>query len=107
MGAGIVRDQVEVLTLRGGNAEGLLHETVGLVSITVRALLTVGSIIIGTVRGFVGPVGRRGGKGVSSPFTLHFAIGQEAAGDSACAPTLAVGPSPHASLSFVPYKDRA
>jgi hypothetical protein len=38
----IVRDEVEVLAVRGCDAEGLLHETVRLVSIALRfAIVTI------------------------------------------------------------------
>lgn len=47
--AGVVADEVQVLTRRGGNTERLLHQTVGLVSIAIRTFVgTVASFFVAT-----------------------------------------------------------
>lgn len=92
-----------MLTRRGGDGEGLLHESIRLVAITIRAVfalvLTVLSILL------VAWV-ERCRETVSASLTFHLAISQEAARDTTCTPRLAVGPSPHPCLTLIPDEDR-
>lgn len=47
--ARVVADQVKVLASGSGDAEGLLHETIGLIPISIRAFIgPVPSIIVAT-----------------------------------------------------------
>lgn len=96
---------MEVLASGGGDAKGLLHKTVGLVSISLR--LAVILVLVATAA----RVGRLAGVSSTGEATtslaLHFAVGQEATRHSAGAPRLAVGPSSHAGFSLIPDKDGA
>lgn len=94
---------MEVLARRCGDTEGLLHKTVCLVTVALRLAIIL-ILVAGTTR-------LRGLAIVSPPIAeataslaLHLAVGEEAAGDSAGAPRLAVCPSPHASLALIPNK---
>lgn len=70
-GPRVVADQVEVLALGGGDAERLLHEAVGLVTVSVW------SILVGTVLGTVVGLAARllCGEAVSTTLALHLAVG--------------------------------
>ena len=90
---------------RGGDAERLLHESIGLVTISVDLVITkvsaVGRMIISIGRGaFVA-------SSSSTAFSFHFAIGEKGPGDSACTPRFSVCPSSHAGFSLVPDKHTA
>lgn len=113
-GSGVVADEVQVLAVGGGDAEGLLHEAVRLVAVAgwllghaahhlgilVAASPTVGRLARDASRLRLPVV-------ASAPLALHLAVGEEAARDPARAPRLAIGPPPHAGLAFIPHKDRA
>ena len=110
--AGAVTDQMQMLAGRGGDAERLFHQAVRLISTTVRTVVRHVHVRVapsGAVRRPAGPGpgsgggGGHGGGGASS--TFHLTVGQEAPGDPAGAPGLAVGPTSHTSLSFVPDED--
>lgn len=113
MGAGEVADEVEVLSLRGGDAKGLLDEAVWLVAVAIGAICGGGSVAAVGVMPGIGGAGHDGcilcgsGKGASSSLALHLAVGEEAARDAAGTPGLAVGPPPHTSLTLVPDEDGA
>lgn len=100
--ARVVRDKVKVLVVGSGDAEGLLHETVGLVAVALG--LAVVKILVAHAAVLAGATA--GAKAAAS-LALHFAVGEEAAGDTAGAPGLAVGPSAHAGLALVPDEDGA
>jgi hypothetical protein len=96
-----------MLSARGGDGEGLLHETVWFVAIAVWAFIR-----IAVLAGRGSSTGALGSlycwyKAISSPLALHFSIGQEAARHAACTPGFPVRPSSHASLPLVPYEDGA
>ena len=109
---GEVADEVKVLPLRSGDTEGLLGQTVWLVTIAIGTVKRV--IALGVVSpsvcwtpvppGIATRIGRVAG---STSFALHLAIGQEAAVDSAGAPGFPVSPSSHARLAFIPDEDGA
>lgn len=101
VGAGVVADEMEVLPGGGEDAEGLLDETVGFVSVPLLALHRV-------CRRAVARHCRsncRGVEAAATPLALHFAVGEKAARNSASAPRLAVGPSAHSGLPLVPDED--
>lgn len=94
-----------MLALRRGDAEGLLHQAVGLVAVAV-GLAVVGGIVATAAR-----VGRLAGAAArraeaAAALAFHLTIRQEAARHAAGAPRLAVCPPPHARLALVPYKYR-
>jgi len=72
-----------MLTRRGGDGEGLLHESIWLVAIAVRSvlalILTVLSILL------VARV-ERCRKTVPTSLAFHLAVGQEAARNTTCTP---------------------
>lgn len=39
MSAGVIADEMEMVSTRGGDAEGLLQQSIGLIAITIRAVL--------------------------------------------------------------------
>ena len=91
VGSSVVTDKVEVLTLRRGDAEGLFHETVGLVAIAVRSFFArefeVGVASSSTVGCFACPCCSQGWcESVAAAFAFHFSVGEETARDSTCAP---------------------
>lgn len=90
---------MEVLAGRGGDAKGLLHQTVGLVAVAL--WLVVVHVVLGTRVGRLAVSSAVGAKAASS-LALHFTVGEKAARDSAGAPRLAVGPSTHAGLALIP-----
>lgn len=96
-----IADQVQMLTLIGGNAERLLHQTIGLVAIPVWPAIGVvfrahHAVAIGIL------VEAR-----AATFAFHFAIGEKTSRHATRGPGLSVRPSSHASFTLVPYKDRA
>jgi hypothetical protein len=96
---------VQFLVRRGRDTERLFHETIGFVTVSIRLIdlkvSPVGRMIISIGRGTFIPTPS------TAAFALHFAVGEEGARDSACTPRLAVRPSTHARLSFVPDKHTA
>lgn len=103
--SGVVRDEVEVLAGRSGDTKRLLHEAVGLVSVSLGLVLV---LVLVTTASRVGRLASvPSSREAASSLALHFAVGQEAARHSAGAPRLAVGPSSHAGLSLIPHKHRA
>lgn len=103
--SGVVRDEVEVLAGRSGDAERLLHQTVGLVSVSLG--LAVVLVLVATASRVGRLASVPSAREATSSLALHFPVGQEAARHSAGAPRLAVGPSSHAGLSLIPHKHRA
>lgn len=96
-----IADQVQMLTLIGGNAERLLHQTIGLVAIPVWPAIGVvfrahHAVAIGIL------VEAR-----AATFAFHFAIGEKTSRHATRGPGLSVRPSSHTSFTLVPYKDRA
>ncbi len=88
--ARVVADEVEMLAIRGGDAERLLHQAVGLVSVSVGSFAVhvlvlvaapsaVGGLAHGAPRG-------SGNELAPSALALHLAVGQEAARDAAGTP---------------------
>lgn len=74
-GAGKVADQVQVLASRGGDAERLLHEAVGLVAIAVRSI--IGRLVLAALEPVsVSPGGR---EAAAATLALHLTVSQEAA----------------------------
>lgn len=96
---------MEVLAVGSGDAEGLLHEAIGLVPVAfgfaVVLVLVATTSRVGRLAG-VSSAGK-----ATAPLALHFAVRQETARHSAGAPRLAVGPSSHAGFSLIPHKYRA
>jgi len=102
--AGVVADQVKMLTGGCGDAERLLHQTIGLVAIAVGTVLAV--VLTVSRRVLLRVAGeQRGRHAASSTLSLHLTIGQEASRYTAGTPGLAVSPPPHACLALVPDKD--
>lgn len=95
-----------MLAARGGDAKGLLHETVGLVAVALG--LVVVHVFLGT-RARVGRLAISSAiwAKATSSLALHFTVGEKATRDSAGAPRLAVGPSTHAGLALIPDEDGA
>lgn len=95
---------MEVTALCSSDAEGLFHESVGLV------LVAIGFAVV-----LLTAVARIGGFASASlatpkPVTslaLHLSVRQEAARHAASTPRLPVGPSPHPGFSLIPDEDRA
>ena len=95
-----------MLAGRVGDAERLLRQAVGLVPVTVRFPIVL--VLVTTaarVRSL--PSASPAAAECVPPLALHLSIGQEAPRHAAGAPRLAVGPSPHACLPFIPDKDGA
>jgi hypothetical protein len=114
--AGVVADEVEMAVILGGDAEGLLHQPVGLVPIAIGPFFPIAQIAVttaGHLASFQGLVvdtwqffiAERLNGGEPASLTLHFAIGQKATRNPAGAPRFAVGPSAHTSLALVPDED--
>ena len=77
---GVVRDEMQLLVVRGGDAEGLLEETIG----SVHVLAIVVSLAV-----------------------IELAIGEKATSDTAWTPALAVSPATHAGLALIKAVDGA
>ena len=90
-----------MLAVVGGDREGLLHQPVGLVAIAVRATIRVilSALHAVSVRVLV--------EATAATLSLHLTVGEEAPRYSTGTPRLAIRPSSHASLSFVPHEDRS
>lgn len=105
-----IADEVQIGALSCGDAEGLLDESIGFVTVAVRSIggrSEVGGRIEGSAARHDGSGGRGAGEVATTSLALHLSICQEAAGDPAGAPGLAVGPPTHAGLAFVPDEDGA
>ena len=106
LGARVVRYQVKVLSRGCGNGEGLLEESICLVSISLRLVFL--TIFIAASTRFWSPPGSTApSPESSSSLSLHLSVGEKAPRHAAGAPGLPVRPSPHASLPLIPYKHRA
>lgn len=93
-----------MLTAVGSDGERLFHQPVWLISIAVRSA----SIGIGISSSASDTVAIRSlVEAIATSLAFHLAISEKAAGDPACAPGLAISPSAHASLSLIPYENRA
>ena len=104
----VVADQMQVVARGCCDAEGLLHESVRLVSITIVSIVTshlkIRVAATSTIRCLSSSCCCEWGReSVASPFALHFAICEEASRDSAGAPRFAICPSPHPCFS--PIRD--
>lgn len=96
---------MQVLSGRCGDAEGLLHETVGFVPVSFR--LPVVLVFVATATGIRSLASAS--SSAAEPTTslaLHLPVRQEAPGNAAGTPGLAVCPSSHASFPLVPHKYR-
>jgi len=90
-----------VLSVRGGDGEGLLRQTIGLVAVAVRssvriALVPLHAIAVGSLV-----------KVAASTLALHFTVCEEAPRDPTGAPRLAIRPPAHARFSLIPHEDGA
>lgn len=95
-----------MLAGRGGDAKGLLHEAIGLVAVALGLVVVHVLVAVAARLGRLAVASAAGAKAAAS-LALHFAVGEEAAGDAAGAPGLAVGPATHAGLALVPDEDGA
>ena len=77
MRSGVVADKMEVLASRGGDAERLLHQTVGFISVAIWAIVNIPSVIVAPARAFW----RLSGSGdgglcyIPTALALHFPVG--------------------------------
>jgi hypothetical protein len=103
--AGVVGDEMEMLASRGSDAEGLLHQTIGLVAVTlgltIVVVLVAGAAAVGRLAG-----SPAGAAETAPSFALHLSIREKASRDPTGAPRFPIRPSPHASFPLVPNEDR-
>ena len=90
MRSGVVADQMEVLAGRGSNAERLLHQSIWLVSVSVRSL-SIHILILVTASSTIGRFPSNSScwwwnELASSSLALHLSVSQETTGNSACTP---------------------
>jgi hypothetical protein len=76
---------VQVLAGRGRDAKGLLHKTIGFVSVSFRFAIVVVFVTTATRFGSLAVTSSSSAKAASS-LAFHFAVCQKAAGYSAGAP---------------------
>lgn len=102
----IIGDEMEVLAIRCGDAKGLLHQAVGFVAVAVR--LAVVLVLVTSPAGRIRCLSAHAPQGVeaATSLALHLAVCQEAAGNAACTPGLAIGPAPHTCLPLIPDENR-
>jgi hypothetical protein len=98
--AGVVADEMQVLTVVRRDRERLLHQTIRLVTVAIRS--AVGVLLIAGCRGCL--TGVLVETTAATSLALHFTVRQETARYTAGTPRFAVGPSAHASLALVPYE---
>ena len=84
-----VADQVEMLSIGGGDAERLLHQAIWLVSVPIWPLSI--HILVSITAAAVGGLSChspywRWHELASAPLALHFSVCEKASRDSACAP---------------------
>lgn len=95
---------MKVLAGRSGDAEGLLHQTVRLVSVALRLAVLLVFVAtaarVGSLAGTTSAAAK-----AATALALHLAVCQEAARNSAGTPRLSIGPSPHAGFPLVPNED--
>lgn len=91
-----------MLVVVGGDGEGLLHETVRLVAVAIRA--TIGVLFVASLGGVTAGILVEAAAAATA-FALHLAVGEKAARNPTGTPRFAVGPSAHASFALVPDKD--
>lgn len=97
---------MEVLALRGGDAEGLLHEAVGLVPVPV-GLTVVVVLVAAAARVWCLAGAPPRCAEAAAALALHLPVGEEAARYPAGTPRFAVRPPAHAGFPLVPNKDGA
>jgi hypothetical protein len=102
--ARVVRNEVQMLAGRSGDAERLLHEPVGLIPVPLRLAVIVILVTVTAVFRLGAPFGVAE---AAATLSLHLTVGQKAAGHAAGAPRLAVRPTAHARFPLVPNEHRA
>lgn len=96
-----------MLAGRGCYAKRLLHQTIGLVAVSLGlAVVQLVLAVAARLRASSVRAARRGAK-PSASLALHLAVGKEASRHARCAPRLAVGPAAHAGFALVPYENGA
>jgi hypothetical protein len=103
--ARVVADEVKVLAGGSGDAEGLLHQPVGLIPVAIGALIgAISSVLIAAPTfGRLAASGHRVLRNAATTtLALHLPIGQEAARDTTGAPGLSVRPPAHARFALIP-----
>lgn len=103
VGAGVVRNEVQLEAVCRLNGKGLLHQAVRLVAKAVRAACNDAEICIVAAAGIVVARVLRAVRALA----LHLAVRQKGARHARRAPRLAVCPAAHASFPLVPHKDGA
>lgn len=112
-GAVEVGNQVQPQVRGGGDAEGLLHESVGLVPVPLgggdqldtRGRRRVSRLALGLLLLHDRRVHKHLLHAVGSS-ALHLAVGEKGSRHSGGAPGLAICPSSHSGLAFIPHKHR-